>query len=265
MKKLKYDITNQRFGRLLAKKRVENDKFNQPQWLCLCDCGAEIKATSGTLRRGNTRSCGCLLKEFNQGKINDISDQKFGRLLVLKRIQSKRCPTSSNVRANWLCQCDCGDTVEATGGALRSGATKSCGCAVVDARQDQAIYPDLARSYPGLYDVFRDYEQAARRNGRTFALSIDQVGEITAKNCFYCGCKPDREIKKFRDKSVVLYTYNGIDRKDNSRGYEIDNCLPCCFQCNKSKSSLEYEDWAHWIDRLVAYHNSLKPQADYAD
>lgn len=33
------DRTGQKFGRLTLIERVENNKFNQVQWLCKCDCG----------------------------------------------------------------------------------------------------------------------------------------------------------------------------------------------------------------------------------
>lgn len=32
-------------------------------WLCKCDCGNEIATLAGSLRSGETRSCGCLQKE----------------------------------------------------------------------------------------------------------------------------------------------------------------------------------------------------------
>ena len=47
------------------------------------------------------------------------------------------------------------------------------------------------------------------------------------------------------------YSYNGIDRKDNTRGYEPDNCLPCCGLCNRMKSALSYGDFMDWIGRVI--------------
>lgn len=31
--------------------------------------------------------------------------------------------------------------------------------------------------------------------------------------------------------------YNGVDRKDNAKGYVTGNCLPCCWPCNYAKGS----------------------------
>jgi len=55
------DLTNKQFGRLKVIKRVENDKDGNTQWLCQCNCdGKEIIVLGSSLRKGNTKSCGCL-------------------------------------------------------------------------------------------------------------------------------------------------------------------------------------------------------------
>lgn len=53
------DITGQRFGRLVAVEYVQKG-HDRGQWLCKCDCGNYHLACGGVLRRGTTRSCGCL-------------------------------------------------------------------------------------------------------------------------------------------------------------------------------------------------------------
>jgi hypothetical protein len=39
----------------------------------------------------------------------------------------------------------------------------------------------------------------------------------------------------------------GIDRIDNSQGYSIENCVPCCMVCNRAKGILSLEDFKNWI------------------
>ena len=53
------DITNHRFGRLVAIKYVDTVSTNA-RWLCRCDCGKERVIYTNSLRRGLTQSCGCL-------------------------------------------------------------------------------------------------------------------------------------------------------------------------------------------------------------
>lgn len=55
-------------------------------------------------------------------KPSELESQRFGDLVVIKRIKSNVSKT------RWLCQCDCGNTTEVYAYKLRSGRTKSCGC-----------------------------------------------------------------------------------------------------------------------------------------
>lgn len=55
---VKYDITNQRFGKLTALERSEKIG-NKTAWLCRCDCGLHRKVRLAALRKGEITSCGC--------------------------------------------------------------------------------------------------------------------------------------------------------------------------------------------------------------
>ena len=55
-------------------------------------------------------------------KIVDLTNERFGKLVVIKRAPNK------NKRTMWLCKCDCGNEVEVRSDQLRGGITKSCGC-----------------------------------------------------------------------------------------------------------------------------------------
>lgn len=52
-----------------------------------------------------------------------LDNQRFGRLLVITR-----APNNKHNQTRWLCRCDCGNEVVVTGGGLRIGDTRSCGC-----------------------------------------------------------------------------------------------------------------------------------------
>ena len=108
------DLAGQRFGRLVALRASGRGKDGRVRWLCTCDCGHEFEVGGG-LRNGHTRSCGCL-------RFIDITGQRFGRLTALKRVGKNR------LGGLWNCLCDCGAESVVACSALRSGATKSCGC-----------------------------------------------------------------------------------------------------------------------------------------
>lgn len=52
------DLTNQRFGSLMAIERRGSDENGQALWLCRCDCGKEKIIRGHDLKQG-TKSCGC--------------------------------------------------------------------------------------------------------------------------------------------------------------------------------------------------------------
>jgi hypothetical protein len=92
------DLTGQKFERLLVIKRADNtiNKKGKPvvRWLCKCDCGKEIITYSTSLRKSSIRSCGCLLREITiQRSFKDLTNQKFGKLLVVKIDEKRKSKT----------------------------------------------------------------------------------------------------------------------------------------------------------------------------
>lgn len=60
---MKNDLTNIRFGKLVAKSVCGKSKDRHCLWVCDCDCGNTIVVPSNRLVCGHTQSCGCLQKE----------------------------------------------------------------------------------------------------------------------------------------------------------------------------------------------------------
>lgn len=58
------DLIGQKFGRLTTIKPNGKDKWGSLLWECLCDCGKQKTINGNLLRRGITKSCGCLNKEL---------------------------------------------------------------------------------------------------------------------------------------------------------------------------------------------------------
>jgi hypothetical protein len=63
------------------------------------------------------------------GRFNDLTNNRFGRLMVLKRGDDHFKPSGKRVTM-WICKCDCNDDNEISIEAysLTSGKTTSCGC-----------------------------------------------------------------------------------------------------------------------------------------
>ena len=55
------DLLGKKFGRLTVTERsYPNTKLGDAMWLCKCECGKERIVVGNSLRRGLTKSCGCL-------------------------------------------------------------------------------------------------------------------------------------------------------------------------------------------------------------
>lgn len=114
-------------------------KNGRKYWNCICpyDNQSFICASSHLLSKTRpTLSCGCLqkkrageiLKKYRYDHTIDLSNQRFGKLIVIKRVEKPDSVNSNRQYAFWLCQCDCGNTCIINGTYLRSGETASCGC-----------------------------------------------------------------------------------------------------------------------------------------
>lgn len=62
------DISGHKFGRLTVVQRVENDKYGNVMWFCICECGKYKNVLGTDLRQGKVRSCGCLHSEITRDK-----------------------------------------------------------------------------------------------------------------------------------------------------------------------------------------------------
>jgi len=77
------DLVGKTFGRLIVLKFANYSQGISPRrrWKCLCTCGKKTIAEGSNLRRGNTKSCGCLqpeesskfMKGNKYGLIHDMS------------------------------------------------------------------------------------------------------------------------------------------------------------------------------------------------
>ena len=91
------DITGQRFGRLTVLSRGEKrGKYTGAFWICKCDCGTIVNVSGNSLRRGETKSCGCLRKDL----MKRSQEQKVTgtRLYHIWQGMKRRTMTKTNPR-----------------------------------------------------------------------------------------------------------------------------------------------------------------------
>jgi hypothetical protein len=180
-------------------------------------------------------------------KLVDLTGLTFGRLKVINRELNGK-----NGKTLWNCQCSCGNTKIVQGGSLKNGDIKSCGCL-----KDEKKLKNGEAAFNALYQTYKN--RGYRKNKKSdfirdlpFELEKNDFREIVTKNCFYCGLVPSQI--KYNSKSKFIY--NGIDRLDSSKGYTIDNSVPCCKKCNRNKWDYSYKDFLEWVERV--YDHSIK-------
>jgi hypothetical protein len=84
--------------------------------------------------------------------------------------------------------------------------------------------------------LYNAYKASASRRNHVFNLNFSHLIDLTSSLCFYCKAQPSKIMTTKRTSAI--YLYNGIDRLDNSKGYEKDNCVSCCTHCNTIKGTI---------------------------
>lgn len=180
------------------------------------------------------------------GYLIDEMGNRYGRLIVVRRARN-----SSAGQARWVCQCDCGNEIVVFGQNLRRDYTKSCGCW----RREFTAATNHARALPkgeaSLNAIIRSAQRGAKKRGLVWGLTKEQVRIITQQRCWYCGKEPAQTARYPRNNGN--YVYNGLDRKNNAKGYLIDNVVPCCWTCNNAKRAMRIEEFHAWVCRIYMH------------
>lgn len=95
------DLTGQRFGRWTVLYRttdhIEKDGRHRVVYHCRCDCGNEADVISGSLGKGQSKSCGCLQREWAK---SGVSKRKHGltgtRIYRIWKNMNTRCNNPNN-------------------------------------------------------------------------------------------------------------------------------------------------------------------------
>lgn len=241
------DETGNKFGRLTVIARSGIYKSKSVAWLCRCECGNEKVVPASSLHSGNTKSCGCLQRDNryrNQHRFIDRTGERYGNLVVIKRADE-----NAGTHARWLCKCDCGNETIVTSHNLQNGSTIGCGC-LNRLKDGESAFNHM------LYSI----KQSAKVRGYEWNLSKEDIKKITQMDCFYCGTSPSNVVRR-NGRNTGSYTYNGLDRIDNERGYFIDNVVPCCWKCNSSKNTMSLMEFYQFIDTV---HKHISEDAVFA-
>ena len=159
-------------------------------------------------------------------KIIDLTGKKFNRLYVIEKTNMRY----ANGNTIWKCLCNCGNIKNVSGNHLKSGHTKSCGCLSIEVSRELGIKNNLPKGEAGFRQMKKLLIDRAVRKNRKMNISDEDLRYLTKQNCYYCGIAPCQRSRCKND--ISIYMYNGLDRINNSEGYELINVIPCCGKCN---------------------------------
>ncbi len=185
-------------------------------------------------------------------KPRDLTNQRFGRLVVLSRVHR-----GDKRNSYWLCRCDCGKTTEVSRCSLIQGHTTSCGCW----KREHSGYCNKRH---GLTDTV-EHNTWMRIRARCENIDHPKYPIYGARGISVC--KRWQIFENFlADMGKRPEGYTSIDRKENDGNYEPGNCRwsTAPEQCRNRRDSvlltykgetLNYIDWAR---RLGVSHTTLR-------
>ena len=89
-------------------------------------------------------------------------------------------------------------------------------------RGRQRAYENSKKHSKTVNGRFSCSKSRAKRNGLSWTLTKEQYTSLVSRPCDYCG-------------GPLPTTSTGLDRLDNSLGYDFENVSPCCALCNYAR------------------------------
>lgn len=183
-------------------------------------------------------------KRISGTQPEDYTGLKFNKLIALTYLGN----------AKWLCKCDCGRDAVVTSTSIRNNTRTSC-------RSCTASLSSYKRNKPVAHygfknRLFREYRKGAIKRNLEFSLPQLDFFKLLETNCNYCGHPPILMGGHcYMDKSIPPLKRNGVDRKDTTLGYTLENCVACCSKCNYAKHIMLEEEFYNWIKRVYKFQN----------
>lgn len=198
-------------------------------------------------------------------KEKDLTGMTLGRWHVVgrapdrirKRTWGKNSITGDGLTAYYLCHCACGTWREVQATPLRTGRSASCGC--IKRQLRRTGFGESAKK-----QLVGVYKNSAKSRGLEWCLTEEEVISLASKPCHYCSIPSSSTFKPTR--GYGNFDYNGIDRKDNSKGYVHGNVVTCCIICNQGKMARSYEEFTAWVkgfkERTINEYISKRDQSN---
>jgi hypothetical protein len=227
-------------GKVFDRLTIKDFFFDERNILkvkCKCVCGRDKVTWFYSLKHRRSGSCGCSRLKTTED-YNKYIGQVFGDLTIVSVDKFVLKSTSKFGRYIFvLCDCSCGNQISVNLGNLLHAHTKSCGC---------KKYFKLPIGEAAIRAKYKEYSTSAKAKLLGFEITMEKFLELSQDKCAYC----NRQPFTIRKNVSGNFVYNGIDRVDSSKGYTLDNVVPCCKNCNRAKMDQSLEDFKSMIKRI---------------
>ena len=224
----------------------KKDSCGSHIWMAHCDCGNYFEVSASRINR--IKSCGCKRLK-NSGM---YGYERMEGKIVRDIIAIAKTDKHSNGYVVWKAKCLLCEEIKEFPSYYFTRNHVSCTCEAWKMKYSKKIGREhLPNNQAHVNIAYNHYKRSAEDRKLNFELSKEDFRELIEQNCFYCGSEPK---VRYTAKSLFgEYAWNGIDRVDNDKGYEKDNCVPCCSMCNMAKSNHTKEDFLNWIKRVYEH------------
>jgi len=204
----------EKYGHLTALSLIRDENKSRLHYLCICTCGKEVVRTEEALRT-TKHGCGCF--ETNKRMIREETI-KCNRCQIEKDLSEYTIGKHKRTYKN-------GSTREVP---YHKKLCKSCVITTLKEKIDSKV----------------EYKYLTIKSGCitrriSLEMTLEEFKNYWDMPCHYCN-GPRRT--------------HGLDRKDSKGPYSIENCVPCCSDCNYMKNTMSYEKF---IDKLRNIANNL--------
>lgn len=164
-------------------------------------------------------------------KVHDLTGKHFGRLKILERNPKN----DNHGGSRWDCECDCGNKITVQAGNLKNNHTQSCGCLNKEVTSK-------TNSTHGLTNTPEYYTWAAIKR-RCYGTYSPDYPDYGGRGIVMCDEWKNDFTVFLRDMGPRPSSSHSIDRRDNDKGYDKENCrwATQIEQANNKRNSIFYE------------------------